>query len=95
MSRFEACRGCLDPAVSSESLRRWIKKMALIAVQQKQPLGSLDAVCSAVVGCVEGVQQALYDFDLVRGEGVCGRYTPPSQLQFAQQFIDSSSTPMP
>ena len=33
-SRFEAYRGCLDPAVSSELLRRWIKKMALIAVQK-------------------------------------------------------------
>ena len=64
VSRFEAYRGCLEPAVSSESLRRWIKKMALIAAQQGQPLGSLDAVCSAVVGCVEGVQRALYDFDL-------------------------------
>ena len=63
LSRFEAYRGCLDPAVSSELLRRWVKKMALIAAQQKQPLESLDAVCSAVVGCVEGVQRALYDFD--------------------------------
>ena len=64
VSRFGAYRGSLEPAVSSELLRRWIKKMALIAVQQKQPLGSLDAVYSAVVGCVEGAQRALYDFDL-------------------------------
>ena len=64
LSRFEAYRGCLGPAVSSELLRRWIKKMALIAVQEKQPLGSLDAVYSAVVGCVDGVKRALYDFEL-------------------------------
>ena len=64
LSRFEAYRGCLGPAVSSELLRRWIKKMALIAVQEKQSLGSLDAVYSAVVGCVEGVERALYDFEL-------------------------------
>ncbi len=64
LSRFEAYRGCLGPAVSSELLRRWIKKMALIAVQEKQSLASLDAVYSAVVGCVEGVDRALYDFDL-------------------------------
>ena len=64
LSRFEAYRGCLEPAVSSEMLRRWIKKMALIAVQEKQSLGSLDAVYSAVVGCVAGVERALYDFEL-------------------------------
>ena len=64
LSRFEAYRGCLDPAVSSDLLRRWIKKMALIAVQERRALGSLDAVYSAVVGCVEGVRRALYDFDL-------------------------------
>ena len=62
LSRFEAYRGCLDPAVSSELLRRWIKKMVLIAVQEKQSLGSLDAVYSAIVGCVEGTERALYDF---------------------------------
>lgn len=64
LSRFEAYRGCLDPAVSSELLRRWIKKMALIAVQEKRPLGSLDAVYSAIVGCVEGAERVLYDFEL-------------------------------
>ena len=64
LSRFEAYRGCLDPAVSSEMLRRWIKKMALIAVQEKQSLGSLDGVYSAIVGCVEGANRALYDFDI-------------------------------
>ncbi len=64
LSRFEAYRNCLDPAVSSDLLRRWIKKMALISVQEKGPLSSLEAVFSAVVGCVEGVERALYDFDL-------------------------------
>ena len=64
LSRFEAYRGCLGPAVSSEMLRRWIKKMALIAVQEKRSLGSLDAVYAAVVGCVDGVKRALYDFEL-------------------------------
>lgn len=64
LSRFEAYRGCLDPAVSSELLRRWIKKMALIAVQEKRPLESLDAVYSAIVGCVEGAERVLYDFEL-------------------------------
>ena len=64
LSRFEAYRACLEPAVSSELLRRWIKKMALIAVQEKRSLGSLDAVYSAVVGCVEGVERVLYDFEL-------------------------------
>ena len=64
LSRFEAYRGCLDLAASSELLRRWIKKMALIGVQEKQSLRSLDAVYSAVVGSVEGVERALYDFDL-------------------------------
>lgn len=38
--------------------------MALIAVQENRSLGSLDAVYSAVVGCVEGATEALYDFDL-------------------------------
>ena len=64
LSRFEAYRGCLDPVVSSERLSRWIKKMALIGVQERQPLESLDAVYSAIVGCVEGASRALYDFDL-------------------------------
>ncbi len=64
MSRFEAYRGCLEPAVSSELLRRWIKKMALIEVQEEKPLTSLKAVFSAVVGCVEGAERALYDFKL-------------------------------
>ena len=64
LSRFEAYRGCLDPTVSSELLRRWIKKMALIGVQEGQPLKSLEAVFSAIVGCVEGANRALYDFDL-------------------------------
>ncbi len=64
LSRLEAYRGCLEPAVSSELLRRWIKKMALIAVHEGKSLGSLNAVYSAIVGCVEGVERALYDFDL-------------------------------
>ena len=64
LSRFEAYHGCLGPAVSSELLRRWIKKMALIAFQEKRSLASLDAVYFAVVGCVEGVERALYDFEL-------------------------------
>ena len=64
LSRFEAHRGCLEPAVSSELLRRWIKKMELIAVQQKHRLGSLDAVYSAVVGCVQDAEKVLYDFEL-------------------------------
>lgn len=64
LSRFEAYRGCLGPAVSSELLRRWIKRMALIEIQEKRSLGSLDAVYTAVVGCVEGVERALYDFEL-------------------------------
>lgn len=63
-SRFEAYRGCLDPAVSSELLRRWIKKMALIEAQEEKPLTSLKAVFSAVVGCVDGAERALYDFKL-------------------------------
>ena len=63
-SRFQAYRGSLDPAVSSDLLRRWIKKMALISIQKDQTLESLQAVYSAIVGCVEGVDQALYDFDL-------------------------------
>ena len=64
LSRFEAYRGCLEPAVSSEPLRRWIKKMALIAVQEKRSLASLNVVFSAVVGCVDGVERAHYDFDV-------------------------------
>lgn len=64
LSRFEAYRGCLEPAVSSELLRGWIKKMALIAVQERRSLASLEAVFAAVVGCVEGVEHALYDFEL-------------------------------
>lgn len=64
LSRFEAYRGSLDPAVSSDLLRRWIKKMALIGTQKGQTLGSLHAVYSAIVGCVEGVGRATYDFDL-------------------------------
>ena len=62
-SRFEAYRGCLDPAPSSEFLRRWIKKMALIGAQEKRSLSSLQAVFSAVTGCVEGTKRVLYDFD--------------------------------
>ena len=38
--------------------------MALIAVQEQQSLGSLDGVYSAIVGCVEGADRALYDFEL-------------------------------
>ena len=38
--------------------------MALISVQEKRSLASLDAVYFAVVGCVEGVERALYDFEL-------------------------------
>lgn len=64
LSRFEAYHGCLGPAVSSDLLRRWIKRMALISVQEKRSLASLDAVYFAVVGCVEGVERALYDFEL-------------------------------
>ena len=64
LSRFEAYRGCLDPTTSSEFLRRWIKKMALIGAQENRPLSSLRAVFSAVEGCVEGAERALIDFDL-------------------------------
>ena len=64
LSRFEAYRGSLDPAITSGMLRRWIKKMALIAVQNKKSLTSLDAVYSSIVGCVEGVERVTYDFNL-------------------------------
>ena len=63
-SRFTAYRGGLEPTVSSELLREWIKKRAPIALQNQQPLQSLDAVYGAVVGCVEGVEKAEYDFDM-------------------------------
>ena len=63
-SRFEAYRGCLDSATSSELLRGWTKKMALISTQEGRVLDSLQAVYSAVAGCVEGVERALYDFEL-------------------------------
>ena len=64
MSRFEAYLGSLDPATSSEFLRRWIKKMALIGTQEKRWPDSLQAVYAAISGCVEGVDWALYDFEL-------------------------------
>ncbi|KKZ14310.1 MAG: hypothetical protein TH68_05255 [Candidatus Synechococcus spongiarum 142] len=63
-SRFETYRGCLEPTVSSELLRKWIKKMELIALKEKQPLQSLDAVYGAIVGCVDGVERAVYDFEI-------------------------------
>ena len=63
-SRFDAYRGCLNLAVSSELLRAWIKKMALVSVQQVRPLESLDSVYSAIVGAVEGAIHATYDFEL-------------------------------
>ena len=65
LSRYEAYRGSLGPATSSDFLRRWIKKMALIGIQADRfPPSSLRAVYSAVVGCVEGAEEAVYDFDL-------------------------------
>ncbi len=64
LSRFEAYRGGLDPAPSSEFLRRWIKKMTLIGVQENRSLSSLQAVFSAVEDCVEGVKRVFYDFEL-------------------------------
>ena len=64
LSRFEAYRNCRHPATSSEFLRGWIKKMALIGHQERRELDSLQAVYSTVAGCVEGVEQALYDFEL-------------------------------
>ena len=38
--------------------------MALIAHRNRQPLQSLDAVYGAVVGCVDGVERAVYDFGM-------------------------------
>ena len=64
LSRFEAYRNCLHPATSSEFLRGWSKKMALIGLQERQELDSLQTVYSAIAGCVEGVERALYDFEL-------------------------------
>ena len=65
LSRFEAYRGSLGPATSSNFLRRWIKKMALIGYQAKEhPQSSLRTVFSAIMGCVEGAEEAYYDFDL-------------------------------
>ena len=63
-SRFEAYRGCLEPTVSSEWLRGWIKQRSLELVQNQQPLQSLDAVYGAVVDCVEGAERAVYDFGI-------------------------------
>ena len=64
-SRFAAYRGCLEPTVSSELLHEWIKQRAPIALQNQQPLQSLDAVYEAIAGCVEGVERAVYDFGLM------------------------------
>lgn len=38
--------------------------MELISNREKRPLSSLHAVFAAVVGCVEGAKQAVYDFEL-------------------------------
>ena len=38
--------------------------MALIGTQEERPLSSLQAVFSAVAGCVEGTERVLYDFEL-------------------------------
>ena len=64
VSRFEAYRGCLEPTVSSKSLRGWIKKRSLEVVQKQWPLQSLDAVYRAIVDCVEGAERAMYDFGI-------------------------------
>ena len=79
LSRFEGYRGCLEPAVSSELLRRWIKKMALISAQEKHTLKSLEAVYSAIVGCVEGAKRARYDFDL---DDICVDFDTEERLPF-------------
>ena len=64
LSRFEAYRGSLGPATSSDFLRKWIKKMALIGFQADQrPPSSLRAVYSAVLGCLEGAEEVVYDFN--------------------------------
>ncbi len=62
-SRFEAYRGCLNTAISSEFVRRWVKKMELIKLRKERRLKSIDAVYSAVIGCVEGVREVWYDFE--------------------------------
>ena len=38
--------------------------MALIGLQERRELNSLQTVYSAIAGCVEGVERALYDFEL-------------------------------
>ena len=64
LSRFDAYHGCLDPTISFEFLRRWIKKMALISLQRKQILKSLEAVYSAIGGCIEDIDSVHYDFEI-------------------------------
>ena len=62
-SRYVGYRNCLTPSSSARQMIAWIKRLALIEVQQGKSLNTLNGVYQAITNCVEGATQARFDFD--------------------------------
>lgn len=63
-SRFLGYIGCLEPSANQKLLLQWFKKMELVQLQQGRPIGTLEAVKTAVVDCMKGAGWKRVWFDI-------------------------------
>lgn len=62
-SRYSGYQYCLSPSSSARHLVAWIKRWALAQAQQQRRLATLQAVLDAIANCVEGAEEADFDFE--------------------------------
>jgi predicted ATP-binding protein involved in virulence len=60
-SRMLGYVDCLEPASGKKMLMRWLKTMAMAAIQKQVPMEVLEGLKTAVKNCLEGCQAVYYD----------------------------------
>ena len=60
-SRFMGYLDCLDPALDQKRLLQWFKTQEIAAVQQAQPIGTLEACRRAIMTCVPEAEKVHFD----------------------------------
>ena len=83
-NRFEGYRSCLDPASTHERVLTYVQHYTLAGLQRQQPFAQVEAICAAVVACVEGA--AAFRWDLARKDFVL--IMQDGEVQLFRQLSD-------
>lgn len=60
-SRFMGYQDCLNPAADAKRLVEWFKTQEITAIQQGQPIGTLEACRGAILKCLPDAKRVYFD----------------------------------